>query len=246
MGCEQCREALSARLDGEDDPAGRVAVDAHVRGCAGCRQWLQDATAVTRLARIGLPLPAPGVPESVLDAAPGPGRSRAVAVLRLTLGGLAAAQLLLAVAQIANPANGATAMTGHTQGASGNHLLHESAAWNIAVGVGFLVIAWRRARPAGQLPVLTAFVAALALLSAGDLVTAEVSWSRLASHLLLVAGYILVVVLSRPGMSLDTPPGPSRPGRSRWAPPRFEEDIDRPAAPVRTAPPAETRDHDAA
>ena len=37
MGCEQWREVLSAQLDGEVTPAERVAADAHLDGCAGCR-----------------------------------------------------------------------------------------------------------------------------------------------------------------------------------------------------------------
>lgn len=219
MGCERYREALSARLDGEDGPAGRVDVDAHLAACPACRQWYADAAAVTRLARIGLAVAGRGVSDQVLDAVPG--RARHVrgllTGLRLLLGVLGVAQLLLAVAQVALPAHGMTmggGMSGTAQGATGGHLLHESAAWNFALGVGFLLIAWRRRPPAGLVPVLTAFLAALTLLTADDLITAAVGWSRIASHLLVLTGYLVVVLLSRAGGRLDTPPGASRPDRS--------------------------------
>jgi predicted anti-sigma-YlaC factor YlaD len=207
MDCDQARQELSARLDGEDDPSQRAAVDAHLQRCPGCRTWFDDAAAVTRLARIGLPVPATGVPDTVLDAAPGPGRARLATGLRLTLGLLGAAQLLLAVAQTV-PGKAAH-VSGHVDGASGTHLLHESAAWNLAVGIGFLLIAWRRSRPAGVLPLLSAFVAALLVLSAGDLFSAAVGWDRIASHLILAVGYLIVVALSLPALAGDPPPGTS-------------------------------------
>jgi hypothetical protein len=54
MRCEQCREALSARLDGEDTPAERVDADRHMNGCPACQRWFDDAAKVTRLARMSL------------------------------------------------------------------------------------------------------------------------------------------------------------------------------------------------
>jgi Putative zinc-finger len=45
--CEQCREALSARLDGEDDPDERAEVDTHLAECDECRRWVDEAAAVT-------------------------------------------------------------------------------------------------------------------------------------------------------------------------------------------------------
>ncbi|KIZ16251.1 zf-HC2 domain-containing protein [Streptomyces natalensis] len=41
MHCARIRTALSARLDGEQLPPGVTdrRLDAHLSGCAGCRQW---------------------------------------------------------------------------------------------------------------------------------------------------------------------------------------------------------------
>jgi predicted anti-sigma-YlaC factor YlaD len=217
MRCEQIREALSARLDGEDTPDERAAADTHLKGCAACRQWLDDAAAVTRLARVGVVRPGRGVPDAVLDAVPGRSRARLVAALRMLLGLVGGVQFLLAVGQVALPAMTGMTMSGHAEGASLDHLIHETAAWNLAVGAAFVYIAVRRSRPTGVLPILTAFVAALTLLSLDDALSGAVTWGRLGSHTLLLAGYGIVIALSRPGLRLDDPPSGSRRHRTpRW------------------------------
>ncbi len=217
-GCDRYRQELSARLDGADDPAGRDRVDRHVAGCPGCDQWYRDAATVTRLARVGLAVPVPGVSDAVLAAVPGRGRARLAAGARLLLAGTGAAQVLLGVAQLAVPGFGAQPAGMALPGAAGAHLSHESAAWNLAVGAGYLFIAWRRERPAGAIPILTAFVVTLTLLSLDDLIAGMVASGRLASHVLLLLGYALVVVLGRPGLGRDGPAGPSfgPPGAPRW------------------------------
>jgi predicted anti-sigma-YlaC factor YlaD len=37
MGCERYREIISARLDGETDPADDTRTDRHLARCADCR-----------------------------------------------------------------------------------------------------------------------------------------------------------------------------------------------------------------
>jgi hypothetical protein len=53
MQCDRLREAISARIDGEDPGLLDWALDAHLGVCAGCRAWQQRADAVTRRARLG-------------------------------------------------------------------------------------------------------------------------------------------------------------------------------------------------
>ncbi|GAA5179811.1 zf-HC2 domain-containing protein [Rugosimonospora acidiphila] len=217
MECGRWREALSARLDGEEDPDQAALVDAHLAECADCRRWLDDAATVTRLARLGPVPPVPGVPDSVLDAAPRRRRIGWAAVLRMALGAIGAGQILLGVAQIAGSTMAGAMPASEMEGASVDHLVHESAAWNLAVGAGFLFIAWRRSRPSGVVPTLTAFVGVLTLMSLGDLIDGTVAPSRLASHALLLIGYAIVVVLCRPSMSQDPPAGTGRrSGAVRW------------------------------
>jgi predicted anti-sigma-YlaC factor YlaD len=218
---------LSARLDGEDLPSERAAVDAHLASCADCHDWYAQAEAVGRLMLpvVAVP-PSRGVSDEVLAALPGPGRARWAGVLRWVLAGLGVAQFLLGVVQIAS-------LAGHThvhsgQVASAGHLWHESAAWNLAVGAGFGYVAARRARPAGITPVLTVFVAALLLLSLGDLTTGRVEALWLLSHGILLAGWAIMVLLGRPTFDLGDPPA----GRGTRAWSLHTDDLDEPHQPV--------------
>ncbi|MEV0562305.1 zf-HC2 domain-containing protein [Dactylosporangium sp. NPDC050588] len=220
--CAAFREALSARLDGEDEPIEAALTDAHLRRCAGCRAWHADAVTATRLFRVQqVPAQPAGVDDllaaldahGVLPAAdvpPAPasglrrltswirgriGRARVVLALRVLLGGFGAAQFMLGIAQVTTAA---TASDLHGDGAG--HLWHESAAWNVAIGAGFGWIASRRGRPAGALPMLTAFVGLLALLSVNDLLAGRVETERLLSHAFVLAGYAIVIALTRPAL----------------------------------------------
>jgi predicted anti-sigma-YlaC factor YlaD len=205
---ELFREALSARLDGEDEPMGAAALDAHLAECAACRRWWDDAAAVTRLVRTGPALAGIDVTDAVLPAAPGRWRSRLAVGLRLGLGLLGFAQLALGILQVTalrvidDSALHETAVDGATPG----HLWHESAAWNVAIGGGFLWIAARRARPVGVVPMLTVFIGVLVVLSGADVVAGRVEPLRLASHGFVLVGYLIVLLLSRPVLDL-TPPG---------------------------------------
>jgi predicted anti-sigma-YlaC factor YlaD len=226
--CEQVREALSARLDGEETAADAALADTHLPGCADCRAWWEAAAAVTRLARTGFAAPVPPLPESVLDAAPGRGRAHLVTALRVLLGGLGVVQLMLGLAQVAGFAATAYLHEGHLVGATSvGHLWHESAAWNVAVGAGFVWIAMRRSRPIGIVPMLTAFVAVLILLSVSDAVLGRVDAGRLLSHGFIVAGYLVILALNRPGLDFGDPPAPRGHG-SPWWRARFDTEDDEP------------------
>ncbi|WP_327008796.1 zf-HC2 domain-containing protein [Dactylosporangium sp. NBC_01737] len=227
------REALSARMDGEDEAVAPALVDAHLSQCAACRQWQEQAFAATRMVRLW-PLHAAPPPAQRLLAGFAPSsrrslrevltRRRLVFSLRVLLGGFGAAQFVLGIAQAANAA------TAHVHEAG--HVFHESAAWNVAIGAGFAWIATRRATPAGALPMLTAFVALLALLSANDLLAGAVETARLVSHGFVLAGYAIVVALSRPALDPGGPPADrQRPARRFGRPPALDA-VDEPPAPA--------------
>ncbi|NES13563.1 MULTISPECIES: zf-HC2 domain-containing protein [Micromonospora] len=243
MACEQWREILSAQLDGEATRSEAAAAEEHLAGCAGCRAWHEAAVALTRRARTH-PVPElPDLVDVVLAAAPPVRRAwrdRVSLGLRTLLGLLGAVQVALGLAQV-----GRDAVVDHVH-TSGQHLWHESAAWNVAVGAGFLVVAVRRSAPAGLLPMLSAFVATLLLLSVNDLITGQVGVQRLVSHGFLLAGWVVVLVLSRPRWrSGGTPPQRGRSAGSRWSL-RLEEPAE--PAPLRLLPPysAQARDRRAA
>ena len=60
MTCQQCREVVSASLDGEADTGDRSAADAHLAECPTCRAWATGAERLGRLARVR---PAEDVPD---------------------------------------------------------------------------------------------------------------------------------------------------------------------------------------
>lgn len=214
MACERWRDLLSAQLDGEDDPADRARVDEHLAGCAGCREWLDRAATVNRLTRTGVPA-APDLSASILAALPGAGLPAAparprrrlplAAALYLALAVVGAVQLILGLGQVGGGALGTHAHAGLD--ATPGHLWHESAAWNVAVGAGYLFIALRRTRPSGLVPMLTAFVGMLLLLSLNDLTGGRVDANRLVSHGFVLLGYLLIVSLARIPGGFAAPPG---------------------------------------
>jgi predicted anti-sigma-YlaC factor YlaD len=246
--CGWIRDELSARLDGEDDPANRAAADAHLTGCAACAAWWEQASAVTRLARTTAALPSPGLSDSalaaVLAAAPAqaPGKPavgtgtrdlRVAAMLRALLLAVGLGQFMLGVAQISSLAGALTehAHTSTVGSVSSGHLWHESAAWNVAIGAALAWLAWRKTRPAALLPVMTAFVGVLALLTVNDALAGRVDTGRILSHGLVLAGYALLILLNLSRFRGGQPPVSADRG-NRWAILPGDEDGGGPLAPV--------------
>lgn len=246
MDCDRCREAMSAALDGEADAAEQARVDAHLDGCAACRAWQHDAAAVTRRLRVGGTGAGPDLVARVVGAAPVP-RVRwwsAAARAGLVLVGAAQAVLgaasLLGVASLLGDHHDAMGDSMVVLGAGMAHATHESAAWNLALGVAFLAGALWTRHLAGLLPVLGAFIAVLAVLSGIDLVAGRVEPTRVVSHLVLVAGFALGLAVVR----LDPRPGPGPvPGGRWWA--RTERGAPS-AAPSTTLPARWERESDVA
>jgi predicted anti-sigma-YlaC factor YlaD len=206
MRCEDCRDAISARMDGEDPGVAADAVERHLAGCAACRAFADRAAHVTRMARIR---PAEDHPDvlpgllAALDAGesrPTPRRGwRAVArdAVRVALAVLGVGQLALALSGIV-AAMGTEGGPDRLGGASMAHLSHESAAWNLALGVAFIWAASGATRRAGGLvPVIGAFVALLVALSAMDLIAGHVEAGRLAGHVPVIVGLVLLLLHAR-------------------------------------------------
>lgn len=199
MRCQECRESISARLDGEYSP-DEVAADEHLAGCPGCRRFADDAARVTRLARTR---PAEAVPDLTsaalaawdAGAAPSPPRRRrGRRALRAGLAGAAVGQLGLALSGVL-ASGGAPHHGPELGGATLAHLSHETAAWNLALGVAFGWAAMNGSRSVRALvPVIGAFVGVLALLSLSDLVAGQVEPGRLVSHAVVAVGLVLLLL----------------------------------------------------
>ena len=232
MRCVQYREAVSAELDGESpgrSPAALAALTEHAGGCPGCASWRQAAARVTRLVRVAPAAPVPDLTGRILDAvatdaaARSRSGSRAALALRVAL-----ALVGLVQAGIGWPA---VALGIDTMPAP-MHVAHETGAWNVALAVAFLAVARRPRYAAGLLPLLAALVAALALVTLPDLVAGHVPPGRLGVHLLIVAGLVLVVAITR---GADGTVGSPAGGRGSW-PATEGEDGGDPAGVDRAAP----------
>src|SRR5258705_11566604 len=60
MDCTRIRDAISARLDTEDQGVESVVIDAHLETCAACRAFAASAERLHRPSRLA---PAPEVPD---------------------------------------------------------------------------------------------------------------------------------------------------------------------------------------
>jgi predicted anti-sigma-YlaC factor YlaD len=188
------RSALSARLDGEPTLESGAALDAHLAGCAACRDWLEQAQRVTRAVRV----PAVRVPDltaRILAAArsagvlPSPGSARSprsglVARLRWGLGLLATLQLVLAIPELLG--------VGHAA-----HAGREVAAFDVALAVGLLIAACYPEQARVFAPVVATLVLCFATISAVDVVQGVVSPGHVAVHTIAAAQAGLLWLLAR-------------------------------------------------
>jgi predicted anti-sigma-YlaC factor YlaD len=163
------------------------------------------------MARMSVVTPVPEIGDEVLAAAPGPAHGRLAGIMRGALAAIGGSQLLVGLVQMT-----AYLPATHLHGDGSYHLWHESAAWNVAIGAGFVWTAMRRVPASALVPVLTAFVALLTLLSANDLWSGRVEPERLLSHGLIVAGYVVLMVLTRPAVGGTGQPSGQARGPSRW------------------------------
>lgn len=182
--CQPYREALSARADGEVAPIGHEDLAEHLAGCATCTAFAAATDDLDRQVRVTRAEPVPDLTASVLAAVDTPVVARArsrFAHLRLLLATAGTAQLALALPVLV--------ATGHTS--------REIGIFELALGVGFLVVAWRPARAGGLLPVAAVVAALVTVASVGDVVTGATSIVQETAHLLEVVGTGLLWALDR-------------------------------------------------
>jgi predicted anti-sigma-YlaC factor YlaD len=188
MNCDSAREAISARIDGEDPGLSASALDEHLASCADCRDWQQRAHELTRRARLGGPLLERDLTAQVL-AAVRPARPKPRRFDRGTglaqRGGLAAvalAQLAITVPLL---------ILGHDHDA-GAHAAHELGSFDLALAIAFAVGAIRPALSAGLAWPCGVAAAGLVVTAAADLVGGQTIGADEAQHLIAVAGAALL------------------------------------------------------
>ncbi|QIS20535.1 zf-HC2 domain-containing protein [Nocardia terpenica] len=208
MNCDVCREALSARIDGEPEPVPAAHVDRHVDACGDCADWYARSARAVRALRLRPAEPVPDLTAAIVDHADRrPVRPRPVVspLLRAVLAGLGIVQCGLA----AGP-----------HGGHGPLPLCETVAWNLALGLAMLGGAVRPRLVTGVIAVVTAAVAVSAAVLATDVVRHDLPLHRVGAHAVLLAALATLLVLrhraAAPPAAADTavvlPPG-ARPGR---------------------------------
>jgi predicted anti-sigma-YlaC factor YlaD len=183
MRCIRFREAISARLDGEDPGLPAEEIDAHVAGCPDCRSWA-GAAASPALRALAAP------DDRLVRPAAAPEAARAGLISTLEWRVVLA---VIGLAQVALAWPGGLLDVGHAS----IHLSHELSGWDMGLAAGFLVVAWRPARAWGMLPLVAVLVAAMVVTSAVDLASGHALLGREAVHALALAGLGCVWALAR-------------------------------------------------
>jgi predicted anti-sigma-YlaC factor YlaD len=199
VDCDVAQEALSARIDGEREPVPTARVDEHLATCDPCRAWYARAVEQTHQLRR---LAGRSQVAAVAVASDRPAVSRlprrlrsASTWLRWTLAIVGLMQIGLAIAQAAGANIGTSAAAHHAM--MGGHLLNESTAWSAALGVIMVVAAARPGAAAGLAGVLSVFTAILTGYVVSDAVAGAVSLDRILSHLPVLAGTVLALLVWR-------------------------------------------------
>ena len=188
MECDRAREAVSARIDGEDPGVPEGALEAHLAGCEACRGWQQRAHVMTRRARLGGPFLDRDLTGQVLAAIPPvPARRRLRLALRMALLAAALGQLAVTVPLL---------ILGHDHEA-GTHAAHELGSFDLALAIAFAVGAIRPALSAGLAWTCGIAAAGLAGTAIADLIGGQTIGTDEAQHLIAVAGAVLLLWQAR-------------------------------------------------
>ena len=205
MECDEAREAISARIDGEDGGLPDDAVEAHLAGCAGCRAWRQRAYAVTRRVRLGgVFLDRDLTPAVMAAIPPAPASGPVTMASRAALIVLAVAQLAVTVPLL---------ILGHDHEA-GAHAAHELGSFDLALAIAFGVGAIRPALSAGLAWPCGIAAMGLAGTAIADLIGGQAIGADEAQHLIALAGAALLFWQAR-----AAEPGSAEPAaalRSPW------------------------------
>lgn len=186
--CEPFREALSAMADGELMPVGEAALADHLDHCPSCTAFAAASDDLSRRVRVGPAEALPDLTAEILAAVQTPDLARSrtrFGQVRVLLALVGVTQLLLAVPTLTGAGTGAA------------HLTREVGIFEVALGIGFLVVAHRPARASGLLPVAAVVAMLATVTSLGDVVAGSTTLAQETAHLLQVLGTVAVWALHR-------------------------------------------------
>jgi predicted anti-sigma-YlaC factor YlaD len=190
MNCDTARNAISARLDGEDAGVDPEALDDHLERCQACRAFAREAAAMHRDARMSRAPAVPDLTAPILATIGAETRQQAghERTLRITLAIVGVVQLIAALPAL---------VLGDDAGGS-VHAARHIGSFDLALAVGFLFAAWRPSRLPGLLPVVTALVACLVGTSVLDLLDGRTGALSETQHVVEVVGLAAAWLLAHP------------------------------------------------
>jgi len=197
MRCDQIREAISARLDGEETDVESAVIETHVASCPGCRAFVEGTAGLHRSLRLAPAPPVPDLTARVLAAIGSQSKGREVGSrergLRIALALLGLMQLVVAVPSLLG-----------SDGGVDIHSARHLGSFSIALAVGFLFAAWRPSRVSGLLPVAAALVVCVMGTSLLDVIGGRTAAVGEANHAVEVAGLVAAWLLAHPELPKRT------------------------------------------
>lgn len=211
-------------------------VDAHLESCGRCRSWLIGAAVQSRRLASVTPGNGPDLVDKIMASIgeQSSGRHRWMRTLRSHyrrwgLIAVGAFQVAIAAAQIGGIDFGM--VSSHMHGAmSGEHLMHESTAWLLALGLAMIAAGVWPITAVGVAAITGVYCVALLGYVIVDAFAGEVTATRVASHMPLLLGLAFALLVARERG------GSRRPGASGAS-----DEADYRARP--TAPPSAHRRH---
>jgi predicted anti-sigma-YlaC factor YlaD len=188
MDCDRWRDAISARLDGEDPGIDAALVDAHLERCAACRAFASSAAAARPAQRIGLAAEVPDLSRRVRKAVALADRAGRWSIVRALLFVVAVEIIAFSLPAL---------VLGDEQG-TGGHAARHLGAFTAAYGVGLLLVAARPARARTMLPVSVVLAGALVITAVVDLVDGRIPLVGEAQHLPELISVVLMWLLAVP------------------------------------------------
>ena len=202
MECTRWREAVSARLDGEDPGIDPALVDAHLARCPGCRAFASAAADAHRAQRVGVAAAVPDLSGRVRKAVAVADRASRWSVVRA----------LLVVVAVQIIGFSLPALIFGDEHETATHAARHLGAFTAAYGVGLLVVAVRPARARTMLPVAVVLAGALVITAIVDMANGDVPLVGEAQHLPELLSVVLVWLLAVPAPRRTAGSiGPSRP-----------------------------------
>jgi len=196
MHCSDCQDALSAGADGELSDLEHQLVAAHVSTCTACREFGERIDVLNRSLRVRPAERVPDLTAAIMASAAPATVPHSRDWVRYVLVWVGLVQVALAAPPLFGSVSGTSV-----------HVAREVGSFDLAIGVGLLVVAWQPRRAAGLLPMVTALVGALVFTAALDVATGRVSLGAETPHVLDLIGLAALWLLARSLAEHRTKPG---------------------------------------